>query len=106
MDFDISRDLAHGARRDGPRDHHRVNSRVDHHDVPRRLPKTHACTKHNDAAKPTTYQATNSSDSKRAQKSDLDSALAAYHTMFNIAVLTPVGEALFPLCRSTRLSLD
>ena len=76
----------------------------DPRDVPRRLPKTHACTKHDDAAKPTTHQATNSSDLERGQKSDLISVPTAYCAMFNIAVLTPVGDALFPLCGSTRTS--
>ena len=37
----IYRDLARGVHRDGPRDHHRVDSRVDPCDVPRRLPKPH-----------------------------------------------------------------
>ena len=102
MDLGIYRGLARGVRRDGPRDHHRVDSCVDPRDVPRRLPKTHACTKHDGAAKPTPYRATNSSDSERAQKSDLDCTLTVYHGMFNIDVLTPVGNALFPSCRSTR----
>ena len=75
----------------------------DPRDVPRRLPKTHACTKHDDAAKPTTHQATNSSDLERAQKSDLNSVPTAYCAMFNIAVLTPVGDALFPSSIVVRL---
>ena len=99
----IARDLARGVSRVGPRDQPHVDFRVDHGGVPRRLPKTHACTKQDDAAAHTAYRTTNSSDSERAQKSDLDCIPTAYCAMLNIAILTSVGDALFPSSIVVRL---
>ena len=92
----IARGIAREVRRGDPRDHSRVDSRDDSRDVPRRLPKTSSCTERDDVAIRTAYQTTNSSDSERAQKSDQDSLPTAYCAMFNITILTPVGDALFP----------
>ena len=98
----VARCIVREARRSDPRQHLRVNSRDDSRDVPCRLPNTPSCTERDDVAITTTYRTTSFSDSERAQKSDLDCTLTVYHGMFNIDVLTPVGNALFPSCRSTR----
>ena len=84
------------ARRDDPRQHLRVNSRDDSRDVPCRLPKTPSCTERDDVAITTTYRTTSSSYSERAQKSALDSVPTAYCATLNIAILTLIGDALFP----------
>ena len=88
--------IVHEARRGDPRQHLRVNSRDNSRDVPCRLPNTPSCTERDDVAITTTYRTTSFSDSERAQKSDLDSVSTAYCAMLNIAILTPVGDALFP----------
>ena len=92
----ITRVIAREVRCGDPRDHSRVDSRDDSRDVPRRLPKTSSCTERDDVAIRTAYQTTNSSDSERSQKSDLGGSPTAYCAMFNIAILTPVGDALLP----------
>merc|ERR1711862_861968 len=72
--------IAREARRGGPREHPRVDSR----DVPHILPKTPSCTERDDVAIPTACRTTNSLDSERARKSDLDSTLTAHCAMFNV----------------------
>ena len=101
----VACDPAHGERHGGPRDKPRVDSHADPPDV---QPKTPSCTKQDNVPIPTTYQTTNSSDSERARKSVLESALAAYREILNIAILTPVGDALFPSSfdSSTRVSSE
>ena len=84
----IARVIAREVRRGDPRDHYRVDSSDDSREVPRRLPKTSSYTERDGVAIPIAYQTTNSSDSERAQKSDLGSMPTAYCAMFNIAIDT------------------
>merc|ERR1711862_75483 len=83
-----ARGIAREVRRGGPREHPRVDSRDDSRgdsrDVPRILPKTPSCTERDDVAIPTACRTTNSLDSERARKSDLDSTLTAHCAMFNV----------------------